>query len=654
MIESLLIANRGEIAVRIIETCRRLGIRSVAVYSDADREALHARSADAAVGIGPPPAAESYLDPERLLRAAAVADVEAVHPGYGFLSENAAFAEAVVAAGLTWVGPHPEAMRRMASKIEARKLAEELGIPIIPGTDDVKDPALWSRAAESVGFPLMIKASAGGGGRGIRIVHAAGDLESSAKQARAEAEAAFGDGRLIFERYVAVPRHVEVQVLGDRHGNAVHLFERECSIQRRHQKVVEEAPAAYLTEDQRAALYGHALRLCEAIGYDSAGTVEFLIDSESGDVFFLEMNTRLQVEHPVTECVTGVDLVALQLRSASGEVLPMRQEDLRVEGSSIEVRVNAEDPDRGFLPQTGRIWAYRPPPGARLDSGVASGSEIPQHYDSLLAKLIVHGADRDAACGKLARALTETVLAGVTTNLGYLQRLVRLPAFRTGRLSTRFLEDNEAALSAAGKGLPAPVFAALALSTPSGPSAGSPWQALGRWRLLAEAGHPGVTRWFLEGADGVEEVEIEGEIARHRGRTYDVEASWLGEDQLSVTWDGVRHRVAVARAMDHIEVTAPDVRAAFRIVPAEEVWARRSGGSTGEAEGIVAPFPGLVTEVRVAAGDHVEEGSVVVVLEAMKMMHNLVASGAGEVDAVLCEVGASVEGGQVLVRFTDA
>ncbi|NNL84549.1 MAG: ATP-grasp domain-containing protein [Myxococcales bacterium] len=651
MLRSLLIANRGEIAVRVLSSCRRLGIRGVAVYSDADRDALHVRLADAAVRIGPAAAVESYLSSERLIEAAKRSGAEAVHPGYGFLSENAAFAEAVVDAGLIWVGPHPEAMRRMASKIEARKLATELGIPVIPGSDDTADASRWREVAASVGFPLMIKASAGGGGRGIRVVAREALLEDAARDARAEAEAAFGDGQLIFERHIAVPRHIEVQVLGDRHGNCVHLFERECSIQRRHQKVVEEAPAPHLEAAQRESLYAHALTLCRAIDYDSAGTVEFLLDAESGESFFLEMNTRLQVEHPVTECVTGLDLVALQLRSASGEPLPLRQEDLRVDGSAIEVRLNAEDPARDFAPETGVVWAYRPPAEARLDSGVAAGSEVPSHYDSLLAKLIAHGSDREIACGKLERALASTVLAGVTTTLSYLQQLVALPAFREGRLSTRFLEEHAAELAAVPEALPAAVVAGLALSTSSVANTPSPWQSLGRWRLLSEAGHPGTTRWFLETGPTVELVELDGENVRCGGEAYAATARWAAPGELAVTWNGMTAGYAVTREGARIQISGGLSRAEFRVVAAEEVWGRRQAAAGGEAQGVVAPFPGLIAEVRVSPGDRVEEGQVVAVLEAMKMMHNLTVSGAAVVDEVLCEVGASVESGQTLVSF---
>lgn len=655
MLRSLLIANRGEIAVRVLSSCRRLGIRGIAVYSEADRDALHVRLADAAVEIGPAAASESYLSGERLIDAAKRSGAEAVHPGYGFLSENAAFAEAVVEAGLIWVGPHPQAMQRMASKIEARKLATELCIPVIPGSDDTADEARWREVAASVGFPMMIKASAGGGGRGIRVVADEEALESAAREARAEAEAAFGDGQLIFERHIAVPRHVEVQVLGDRHGNCVHLFERECSIQRRHQKVVEEAPAPHLEAEQRESLYRHALTLCRAIDYDSAGTVEFLIDAESGELFFLEMNTRLQVEHPVTECVTGLDLVALQLRSASGEPLPLRQEDLQVEGSAIEVRLNAEDPARDFAPETGVVWAYRPPFEARLDSGVAAGSEVPSHYDSLLAKLIAHGPDREIACGKLERALASTVLAGVTTNLSYLQRLVALPAFREGRLSTRFLDEHARELATIRETLPAAVIAGLALSTPGdAPEAVSPWQALGRWRLLSEAGHPGTTRWFLEAGANLHLVELGAEEVRCDGEAVFAKARWVAPGELAVTCDGVTSRYNVTRDGARIQVSGGDIRAEFRVVPAEDVWGRRQDTAGGEAQGIVAPFPGLIAELRVSPGDRVEEGQVVAVLEAMKMMHNLAASGAAVVDDVLCEVGASVEGGQTLVTFAES
>ncbi|MCA9513179.1 MAG: ATP-grasp domain-containing protein, partial [Myxococcales bacterium] len=452
MFRSVLIANRGEIAVRVARACRRLGIESVAVFSDADRDALHVEVADRAVHIGPARATESYLVGERLLDAAKRAGADAVHPGYGFLSENADFADACAASGLVFVGPHAEAIRQMGSKALARRIAREHGVACVPGYDgDDASPERLRAAAREVGFPVMIKASAGGGGRGIRIVESEADFDKALEAAKREAAGAFGDDRLIVERYVRAPRHLEVQVVGDRHGHVVHLHDRECSVQRRHQKLVEEAPAPRLGDAQRQHLHESALRLARAIGYDNAGTVEFVFDDEAGEAYFLEMNTRLQVEHPVTEMVTGLDLVELQLRSAAGEPLPIAQRDVAVEGAAIEVRVNAEDPEKKFLPRTGRIdhIAFPPavdaagaPSGVRVETGVRSGSEISPYYDSLIAKVVAHGASRDEAVARLVRALDETVCFGPANNLGFLRQVVDSAPFRAAALTTHFLEQH--------------------------------------------------------------------------------------------------------------------------------------------------------------------------------------------------------------------
>jgi len=413
--ESVLIANRGEIAVRIIRTCRRLGIRAIAVHSEADRDALHVRLADAAYAIGPAESARSYLDAGAIVAAARRAGAAAIHPGYGFLAESEALIAACEDAGIAFVGPHREAIRAMGSKIAAKAIAVQAGVPVVPGyhRDDQRDATLIA-AAERIGFPLLIKASAGGGGRGMRSVAGAEEFPAALAQARAEALAGFGDDRVLLEKLVAAPRHLEVQLAGDRHGNLVHLFERECSIQRNHQKIVEEAPAAFLSAAQRAALYRHALALGRAIGYDSLGTVEFLLDHDSGELYFLEMNTRLQVEHPVTEYVTGLDLVEWQLRSAAGEPLPRAQEQIACTGWAMEARLNAEDPAQGYRPATGRIERYREPAGAgvRIDSGVGEGASIGPHYDSLLAKVIAGGDDREQARRRLLAALEDFVLLG--------------------------------------------------------------------------------------------------------------------------------------------------------------------------------------------------------------------------------------------------
>ena len=441
-IKKLLVANRGEIAVRVLRACRELGIATVAVYSDADREALHVQMADEAYAIGPAPATESYLVVERLVQTARRAGADAVHPGYGFLSENPAFAEACAAAGLTFVGPPPPAMRRMGSKTAARALAREHGVPMVPGTlEPVASDAEATRAARDIGYPVMLKAAMGGGGKGRRLVRRAEDLAEALRAARAEAGAAFGDAAVYFERALEAPRHVEIQVLADTHGHVIHLGERECSIQRRHQKLIEECPSPLVDAALRTRMGEAACRLAAAAGYVNAGTIEFLVDAER-NFYFLEMNTRLQVEHPVTEMVTGIDLVREQLRVAAGEPLGFTQADVAWRGWAIECRVNAEDPFAGWLPSPGTITALRAPAGpwVRDDSGVYPGYTVPRFYDTLLSKLIVWGADRAAACDRMARALGEYRVAGVHTTIPVLARIVNHPDFRAGRLSTAFLE----------------------------------------------------------------------------------------------------------------------------------------------------------------------------------------------------------------------
>jgi acetyl-CoA carboxylase biotin carboxylase subunit len=438
----VLIANRGEIAVRVIRACRELGIATVAVFSEVDRESLHVLLADEAVPIGPAPAGESYLVIEKLVEAARAMGAEAVHPGYGFLAENAAFAEACAAAGLTFIGPPPAAIRTMGDKMAARRVAIKLGVPVVPGTErPLRDDAEAARVAEQVGYPIMLKAALGGGGKGMRLVRAPGDLPSALRAARAEAGAAFGDAAVYIERYVDEPRHIEIQVLADAHGGVVHLGERECSIQRRHQKLVEESPSPFVTPEMRRRMGEAACRIAAAAGYVNAGTIEFLVDRHR-NFYFLEVNTRLQVEHPVTEMVTGRDLVKDQLRIAAGDKLGFTQDDVTLTGWAIECRINAEDPFASFIPSPGRLVGLRAPggPWVRDDTGVYAGCTIPRFYDTLMAKLIVWGPDRDAAIARAARALAEYKVAGVQTTIPILQRIVAHPDFAAGRLSTGFME----------------------------------------------------------------------------------------------------------------------------------------------------------------------------------------------------------------------
>ncbi|WP_412069501.1 acetyl-CoA carboxylase biotin carboxylase subunit [Rubrivirga sp. IMCC43871] len=443
-IRKLLVANRGEIAVRVMRTCRDLGVATVAVYSDADADALHVRLADEAVGIGPAASSQSYLVGERVLAAAQATGADAIHPGYGFLSENAEFAAAVVEAGLIWVGPPPAAIRSMGDKTEARKLMAEADVPMAPGTPDaIDDPAEAERVAGGIGYPVLVKAAAGGGGKGMRVVERAADFAGAFERARSEAQSAFGDGRVYIEKYLVGPRHVEIQVLADAHGAVVHLFERECSIQRRHQKVIEEAPSAVLTPETRAAMGEAAVQAARACDYVGAGTVEFLLDSD-GAFYFLEMNTRLQVEHPVTELITGVDLVAEQLRIAEGEPLGYGQADLQIWGHAVECRVYAEDVPAGFLPAPGPLLRHRPPsgPGVRVDTGVEEGDEVPVHYDPMVAKLCTWGRTRDEAIRRMDRALGEYDVAGIRTTIPFCRFVMRHPAFQSGHFDTGFVGEH--------------------------------------------------------------------------------------------------------------------------------------------------------------------------------------------------------------------
>ena len=451
MIRSLLVANRGEIAVRIVRAARERGIRTVAVYSEPDRMAPHVLAADEAYLIGPAPSAESYLRADKLIEVARKAGAEAIHPGYGFLAERASFAQAVEDAGLVFVGPTSETIAAMGDKTEARRRMTEAGVPIVPGlTEAVADPEAALAAAEEIGFPVLLKAAAGGGGKGMRVVERKEDLTRAFEAAGREALAAFGDGSVYLERYLGRPRHIEIQVLGDAHGNVVHLAERECSIQRRHQKLVEEAPSPVLTPEERKAMGEAAVRAAQAVSYRGAGTIEFLY--QDGEFFFLEMNTRIQVEHPVTELVTGIDLVDWQLRVASGEALPFTQDDIRLSGHAIECRITSEDPYHGFLPSTGTVTHLSIPtgPGVRWDGGVLEGSEITLHYDPLLAKLIVHGSDRRHAIDRMSRALDELVVAGVETCTGFHRRVMAEPSFRSGDLSIRYLDEHPELVGAEG------------------------------------------------------------------------------------------------------------------------------------------------------------------------------------------------------------
>ncbi len=653
MPESLLIANRGEIACRIIRTARRLGVRTVAVCSEADRNALHASLADEAVVIGPAEARHSYLDAERILRAAQETGARAIHPGYGFLSENAAFARACAAASVAFVGPPPDAIERMGSKSEARQLMAAAGVPVLPGYDgaDQSDVALQAAAAR-LGFPLLVKPTAGGGGKGMRIVREAAELPGALAAARREAAKAFGDPRLLLERFVEIGRHVEIQVFADAHGNAVHLFERDCSLQRRHQKVIEEAPAPELADVTREAMGAAAVAAARAVGYVGAGTVEFLYDGR--EFYFLEMNTRLQVEHPVTEMITGLDLVEWQLRVADGELLPLRQDQVSRRGHAVEARLYAEDTDRGFLPSTGRIARLRFPAGRehlRVDTGVREGDEVTIHYDPMLAKLIAWGRDRDEAFERLRHAIEDTEVEGVRTNTRFLWEVLGAAPVRAGAVSTRLLEGGLPPVDAVAERADAWLIAAAVLAgdrrRPGRDGPGGPWSRPDGFRLnlppvlrlalrLGEEAH--WLRLYPSGPD----LRVEFE-----GRSHLLEDVQVADGRVTGRIDTAPFEARVEPVEDGLVLRRNCLRHEFTLDTGAEHHA------SAQHEGhLRAPMPGQVLDVRARPGEAVEAGAVLVVLEAMKMEHSMVAPWPGTVTTVSVKLGDRVEEGADLVVMT--
>ena len=657
MFRKILIANRGEIACRVMRTARRMGVRTVAVYSEADRHALHVEMADEAYPIGPPPARESYLRIDRIVAAARDSGAEAIHPGYGFLSENAEFAEACAAAGVVFIGPPPAAIRAMGSKSAAKTLMQAAGVPLVPGYHgDAQDPALLAREAGQVGYPVLIKASAGGGGKGMRVVETPGAFAEALELAQGEARASFGDDRVLIERYLTRPRHIEVQVFADRHGNVVHLFERDCSIQRRHQKVVEEAPAPGMSAERRAAMGEAACDAARAIGYEGAGTVEFI--AEGDGFFFMEMNTRLQVEHPVTEMITGQDLVQWQLLVASGERLPLLQDELRIEGHAIEVRIYAEDPARDYRPSTGTLLYLRPPAenvDVRVDTGVRQGDSVTVHYDPMIAKLIVWGGDRAQAASQLQAALRDYEVAGVQTNLGLLRAIAADPDFLAAKLETGFLARHpELSQPDAGEP-PAVAFAAAAASVlarrarEAGASAAangdphSPWAAATAWRLNGE----GYQDFLLRSGDREHQLRAhpraDGSFALEvNGAVLDVVRE--GE---TVSVDGIRRRAPVVEHGQSLVVLAAGV--AWQMTVADPL-APPDAESAGD-DRLVAPMPGRIVSIHIGPGAIVAKGDVLLVLEAMKVQMRLTAPRDGAIGAVRVEPGDLVEDGVELVTF---
>ncbi|GAA2420230.1 biotin carboxylase N-terminal domain-containing protein [Streptomyces glaucus] len=628
MFDTVLVANRGEIAVRVIRTLRSLGVRSVAVYSDADADARHVREADTAVRLGPAPAAESYLSVERLLAAAARTGAQAVHPGYGFLAENAGFARACAEAGLVFIGPPADAIALMGDKIRAKETVREAGVPVVPGG---RDPHL-AEAARDLGAPVLLKPSAGGGGKGMRLVRDLARLQEEIAAARREARASFGDDTLLVERWIDRPRHIEIQILADGHGNVVHLGERECSLQRRHQKIVEEAPSVLLDEATRAAMGEAAVQAARSCDYRGAGTVEFIVPGgDPTSYYFMEMNTRLQVEHPVTELVTGLDLVEWQLRVAAGEPLAFRQEDVRLTGHAIEARICAEDPARGFLPSGGTVLKLREPAGegVRTDSGLSEGTEVGSRYDPMLSKVIAYGPDRATALRRLRAALAETVTLGVQTNAGFLRRLLAHPAVVAGELDTGLVEREADGLVATD--VPEEVYEAAAAVrldalTPQGDGWTDPFSVPSGWRLGGEP--KPVTFSLRAGGDPVEHTP--------RGtRT-------VTDGQVSVTLDGVRH--TFHRAGDWLGRDGD----AWHVRDHDPVAASLTRAAHAGADSLTAPMPGTVTVVKVAVGDEVAAGQSLLVVEAMKMEHVVSAPHAGTVTELGVAPGAAVAMDQVL------
>ena len=662
MFDKILIANRGEIACRVIRTCRRLGIATVAVYSEADAGALHVRLADEAHCIGGPAPADSYLRGEAVIAAALRSGARAIHPGYGFLSENADFAEAVAAAGLVFIGPSAESMRKMGSKAGAKQLMAAAGVPVVPGYNgEDQSPQTLAREAARTGFPLMIKAAHGGGGKGMRVVHRLEDFGPALESCQREARNAFGRDRVLLERYVASPRHIEIQVFGDAHGGAIHLNERECSAQRRYQKVLEESPSPFLTPALRAAMGQAAVAAARAIGYVNAGTVEFIVDPDGG-FYFMEINTRLQVEHPVTEMVTGLDLVEWQLRVAAGQPLPLAQDAIPQDGHAIEVRLYAEDPDSGFLPASGTLRALElpaPSDRVRIDAGVEAGDAVTVFYDPMIAKLIVHDADRASALARLRQALAQCHVAGPKTNLAFLEALARHPAVVEGRIDTGYLDRHLEQFLAGVADVPGEHLAAAAVAlllrqqetervaAATGTDPHSPWARGDGWRLHGRA--PRRLRLQAGGQD--HEVLASG----HGGdwqlavgdRVHAVSAARLAGDALELRIDGQGRRMTAFFDGDRLELHDGHRRLPLRLLPP----ASRAGTAGGGGDGRVrAPMPGRIVLVRVAAGDAVTAGTELLVMEAMKMELAVKAPCDGVVAELRAVAGEFVEADAVLAR----
>jgi 3-methylcrotonyl-CoA carboxylase alpha subunit len=667
--KKILIANRGEIACRIMRSAQSMGIRTVAVYSDADAHAMHVRMADEAYHIGPAPAAESYLIADNILAVAKENGVDAIHPGYGFLSENADFADACVKNKIAFIGPSGDAIRAMGLKGAAKNLMVDAGVPVVPGYHgDNQDAAHLKAEAKKIGYPVLIKAVAGGGGKGMRLVEKAADFDEGLASAKREGENSFGNGIVLIEKYITKPRHIEIQVFADNHGDAVHLFERDCSLQRRHQKVVEEAPAPDMPEDMRAAMGDAAVRAAKAIGYSGAGTIEFIVDSRGGlskdGFYFMEMNTRLQVEHPVTEMITGVDLVDWQIRVAAGEPLPLTQDDLHINGHAVEVRLYAEDPAKNFMPQTGALTCFRveEAPGLRLETGVDEGDEVSIYYDPMIAKLVTHGDTRDEAMRRMAQAIRGTRLAGLKSNLSFLLACVENQAFLDGDIDTGFIEKHMDSLLP-NNGVHSEDIALITLAYVKQRSNNaeaeamrsndpySPWNDQGGWRtnlnykeplsFLVEDGDD-ITVFVTPKGDGYS-IEVDGE-------TFTVEGAMDFQGELDADINGKEVMATINIVGSTISLMRDGYTTALTLKS-------QTGNAEENAEApgaLIAPMPGRILEVLVADGDTVEHDQPLIIMEAMKMEYTLKAPRTGVIENLQVETDTQVADGGLILNVSDA
>ncbi|WP_343584918.1 acetyl/propionyl/methylcrotonyl-CoA carboxylase subunit alpha [Herbaspirillum sp.] len=671
MLNKILIANRGEIACRVAATARRLGIATVAVYSDADAQAKHVQACDESVRLGPAPAKESYLCGDKIIAAALATGAQAIHPGYGFLSENAGFAQACADAGLVFIGPPASAIDAMGSKSAAKALMEKAAVPLVPGYHGERQESDFLRAeADRIGYPVLLKASAGGGGKGMRVVERSEDFEAALASCKREAISSFGDDRVLVEKYLTRPRHIEIQVFADTHGNCVYLFERDCSVQRRHQKVLEEAPAPGMTPERRAAMGEAAVAAARAVGYVGAGTVEF-IANQDGSFYFMEMNTRLQVEHPVTEMITGQDLVEWQLRVASGEALPLTQEKLRIHGHAIEARIYAENPEKGFLPSIGTLarmctasavefrlheTGATQPAAVRIDSGVREGDAISPFYDPMIAKLIVWGVDREAALRNMSRALAQYQVVGLATNIGFLQRLVAGAAFSQADLDTGLIERHHDTL------FPTPVpattdtlalaSAALLQEEAQAARAADPWSSANGWRLNGKL----LRTLEFTGQSGPVQVQLEyaGDGSGWRlfanGKAHDVRVASIDGSALRLSLDGRMLQADVVREGELLHVF--DGRTQCSLLYADPM--AHAGHSEAEGGRLTAPMPGKIVAILAEKGGRVDKGAPLLIMEAMKMEHTIAAPADGTVEDMLYAVGDQVAEGAQLLEFKAA